>query len=55
MREAEETRRELNEDEPLPLEKNDFLAMCLAGFISIGLPCIIMIGIVVAAVLLLFG
>ncbi len=42
------------EDEPVQLEKNDTLALMISGFLVIGLPCLILILIIMGAVLLLF-
>ncbi|MBQ3849353.1 MAG: hypothetical protein IKH21_04875 [Clostridia bacterium] len=43
------------EDEELPVEKKDLLAMTISGFLVIGLPCLILILIITAVVLLLFA
>lgn len=43
------------EDEELPVDKKDLLAMTISGFLVIGLPCLILILIIIAVVLLLFA
>ena len=54
MRQSENDRKELLDDEELPIEKNDLLAMMLSGFLTVGLPILAVLGIIVAVVLLLF-
>ncbi len=41
-------------EEEIPLEKNDRLAMWIAGMLTIGLPCLILIGLIVLITLLFF-
>lgn len=48
-------RSDRDEREDLPLEKNDRLAMWISGMLVVGLPFLLMILIVAAAVYLLFG
>lgn len=43
------------EDEELPVEKKDLLAMTISGFLVIGIPCLILILLITAVVLLLFA
>ena len=54
MRPSEKDREELLEDEGLPLEKNDMLAMMLSGLLTVGVPILLILGIIVGVVLLLF-
>lgn len=44
---------DLDEEEVI-LEKNDTLALILSGFLTIGLPCLILILIIMGVVLLVF-
>ncbi|MBQ1524293.1 MAG: hypothetical protein IIZ55_04045 [Firmicutes bacterium] len=44
---------DLSEEEVI-LEKKDSLALILAGFLTVGLPCFILILIIIGAVLLIF-
>jgi hypothetical protein len=55
MREAEHDRRELLDEEDVQLEKHDMLAMYLSGFLTIGLPCLILILVIVGVTVVLFG
>ncbi|MBQ7061372.1 MAG: hypothetical protein IJM85_06280 [Clostridia bacterium] len=41
-------------EEEIPLEKNDPFALMLSGMLMIGLPCLILIMIIMAAVYLVF-
>ena len=43
------------DEEPVPVEKNDFLAMMIAGFITVGIPCVLLILLIIGVTLLLFG
>ena len=54
MRPSEKDREELLDDEKLPLEKNDMLAMWISGLLTVGLPILAILGIVIGVVLLLF-
>ena len=54
MRRSEESRQELMENRP-PLEKKDPLAMYLSGLLMIGLPCLLLILLIVGVTVLLFG
>ena len=42
------------EADELPLEKNDRLAMWIAGLITVGIPCLLLIGLIILVTLLLF-
>ncbi len=55
MREAEHDRRELLDEEEVQLEKHDMLALYLSGFLTIGLPCLILILVIVGVTVVLFG
>ena len=44
---------DLSEEEVI-LEKNDTLALILSGFLTVGLPCLILILIIIGVVLQLF-
>ena len=54
MRPSEEMRRELTEEEDR-LDKKDPVAMYLSGLLVIGLPCLLLILLIVGVTLLLFG
>ncbi len=54
MRPSEKDREELLDDEDLPIEKNDLLAMMISGLITVGIPILLILGVIVAVVLLLF-
>ena len=53
MRPSEEMRRELTEEDRL--DKKDPVAMYLSGLLVIGLPCLLLILLIVGVTLLLFG
>ena len=56
MRDSEKLREEaLKDNVSDKLEKNDMLALILSGFLTVGLPCLLMLGIIAAVVLLLFA
>lgn len=55
MRQSERDRKEALDEEELRLEKHDMLAMYLSGFLTIGLPCLILILVIVGVTVLLFG
>ena len=46
-------KKEIPEEE-IPLEKNDRLAMWLAGILTVGLPCILLIGLIILVTFLFF-
>ena len=55
MRDSEQQKQELlGEDEP-ELEKHDQLALWLSGLLTIGLPCLLLILLIMGVTLLLFG
>ena len=53
MRESERNREEALEE--TPVGKKDLLAMSLSGLLVIGLPCLLLIFLIVGVTLLLFG
>ncbi|MDO5435149.1 MAG: hypothetical protein Q4G19_02160 [Clostridia bacterium] len=55
MRKRNDDRPSEREDEGLPLEKHDFLAMWLAGTLTVGLPVLLIVAVVTCVLLLLFG
>lgn len=55
MRQSERDRMELLEENEVQLEKHDMLAMYLSGFLTIGLPCLLLILLIVGVTVLLFG
>ncbi|MCQ2458647.1 MAG: hypothetical protein MJ142_07970 [Clostridia bacterium] len=55
MRKRKEERLSDREDENRPLEKHDFLAMWLAGMLTVGLPVLLIVAVVTCVLLLLFG
>ncbi len=56
MRPSEEHRRELaGEDGNLPMEKKDLPALMISGLLVIGLPCLLLILLIVGVTLLFFG
>ena len=55
MKTAEQDRRETRDEEELPVDKKDIPAMMLSGLLVIGLPCLLMILLIVGVTLLLFG
>ncbi len=55
MRRSEEERQEMLEDEKPRLEKKDQLAMYISGVLMIGLPCLLLILLVVGVTVLIFG
>ncbi len=55
MRASEETRRELTEEDKPQIEKKDPAAMMISGLLVIGLPCLLLILLIVGVTLLLFG
>ncbi len=54
MRESEQNRRELAEGE-VQLEKKDPAALMLSGLLTIGLPCLLLIMLIIGVTVLLFG
>lgn len=55
MKTSDQDCRELQEEEELPVDKKDIPAMMLSGLLVIGLPCLLMILLIVGVTLLLFG
>ena len=55
MRTSEQDRRELMEEDETPLEKKDPAAMYISGLLVIGLPCLLLILLIVGVTMLLFG
>lgn len=55
MRTAQQDKQDLLQDEEPILEKNDPLAMWISGLLVIGLPCLLLILLIVGATVLLFG
>ena len=54
MRESQRDRQALAGDDPI-LEKKDSLAMWVSGLLVIGLPCLLLILLIIGATWLLFG
>ncbi len=52
---SEQNRRELTEDEEVQLEKKDSTALWLSGLLTIGLPCLLLILLIIGVTMLLFG
>ena len=55
MRASEQDRREMTGDERVEIEKKDQLAMWISGLLVIGLPCLLLILLIVGVTMLLFG
>ena len=55
MRASEQNRRELTDDDSLPLEKKDSMALWLSGMLTIALPCLLLILLIVGVTMLIFG
>ena len=55
MRKSEQDRRNMTEEDGLQIEKKDPLALYIAGFLSIGLPCLLVILVILGVTMLLFG
>ncbi len=55
MRESQKHRQELMDDDETQLEKKDSLAMYISGLLVIGLPCLLLILLIVGVTVLLFG
>lgn len=55
MREADRNRQELMDDRTPPLEKHDSFALWASGMLMIGLPCLLLILIIVGVTMLLFA
>lgn len=55
MRASEQDRREMTGDERMEIEKKDQLAMWISGILTIGLPCLLLILLIIGVTMLLFG
>ncbi|MBO4886751.1 MAG: hypothetical protein J5589_00360 [Firmicutes bacterium] len=56
MRESEKLKKEMmDENDELPLEKNDMTALVLSGFLTIGLPSLVAVLIILGVTWLIFG
>ena len=55
MKTSARDRREQRDEEEMPVDKKDMQAMMLSGLLVIGLPCLLMILLIVGVTLLLFG
>lgn len=55
MRVSEENRKEALEDEEVQLEKHDMTALWLSGVLTIGLPCLLLILLIIGVTVLIFG
>ncbi len=55
MRVSQQDKQDLLQDEEPLLEKKDPLAMWISGLLVVGLPCLLLILLVVGVTLLLFG
>ena len=55
MRESQKHRQELMDDDETQLETKDSLAMYISGLLVIGLPCLLLILLIVGVTVLLFG
>ena len=55
MRESQKHRQELMDEDETELEKKDSLAMYISGLLVIGLPCLLLILLIVGVTVLLFG
>jgi len=55
MRDSEKLRQEMLGEDDQQLEKRDMPALWLSGLLTIGLPCLLLILIIVGVTMLLFG
>lgn len=55
MRFSEQQKAELLDKEEPQLEKHDLLALMISGFLTIGLPCLLLILLIVGVTALIFG
>ena len=55
MRTSEEMRKELTGDDKPEIEKNDTKAMMISGLMVIGVPCLLLILLIVGVTVLLFA
>lgn len=42
-------------EDQIPIERGDKLAMWIAGVVTVGLPCILLIGLIIAVTMLIFS
>ena len=55
MKTSEQDRKALQDEEKLPVDQKDMPAMWISGLLVIGLPCLLMILLIVGVTILLFG
>ena len=55
MRTSEQDRKEMLEDEGPQLEKGDMPALWISGLLTVGLPCLLLILLILGVTVLLFG
>lgn len=55
MRTSEQHRQDISDGDQLPVEKKDTFAMYLAGLLTVGLPCLLLVLLIAGVTLLLFG
>jgi hypothetical protein len=55
MRTSEENRKEALGEEEVQLEKHDMLALWISGLLTIGLPCLLIVLLIVGVTFLFFG
>ena len=55
MKTSEQDRREPRDEEELPVDRKDMPAMMFSGLLVIGLPCFLIILLIVGVTILLFG
>lgn len=55
MKTSEQDRREPWDEEELPVDRKDMPAMMFSGLLVIGLPCFLIILLIVGVTILLFG
>lgn len=55
MRTSEENRKEALDEDEVQLEKHDMFALWLSGILTIGIPCLLLILLIVGVTYLLFG
>ena len=55
MRDSEKLRQEMLGEDDQQLEKKDMPALWLSGLLTIGLPCLLLILLIVGVTILLFG
>lgn len=55
MRDSEKMRQELTDEDRPQAEKGDLPALWISGLLTIGLPCLLLILLIMGVTLLLFG